>query len=147
MNIFHGPLKIFSHLSLAWPSDAMISKQSADSQKINAAKYYKRGEGGDHRTVCWSTAKKEKMTPSDHTHSHTQRTFCVDFIDRFVEKAEINTYFPAECWNQNLVQKKNWEIWTSWWLKYTRGKVVPAELQSKVWFLQKSTWNKSHFNN
>ena len=37
------------------------------------------------------------MTPSDHTHSHTQRTFCVDFIDRFVEKAEINTYFPAEC--------------------------------------------------
>ena len=73
----------------------MISKQSADSQKINAAKYYKRG--GDHRTVCRSTAKKEKMTPSDHTHSHTQRTFCVDFIDRFVEKAEINTYFPAEC--------------------------------------------------
>ena len=56
-----------------------------------------RGEGGDHRTVCRSTAKKEKMTPSDHTHSHTQRTFCVDFIDRFVEKAEINTYFPAEC--------------------------------------------------
>ena len=46
------------------------------------------------------------MTPSDHTHSHTQRTFCVDFIDRFVEKAEINTYFPAECRNQNLVQKK-----------------------------------------
>ena len=62
--------------------------------------------GVDHRTVCRSTAKKEKMTPSDHTHSHTQRTFCVDFIDRFVEKAEINTYFPAECRNQNLVQKK-----------------------------------------
>ena len=30
-----------------------------------------RGEGGDHGTVCRSTAKKEKMTPSDHTHSHT----------------------------------------------------------------------------
>ena len=69
MNIFHGPLKIFSHLSLAWPSDAMISKQSADSQKINAAKYYKRGETIE-QYVEVRLRRKKWRHPITLTHTH-----------------------------------------------------------------------------
>ena len=144
MNIFHGPLKIFSHLSLAWPSDAMISKQSADSQKINAAKYYKRGETIE-QYVEVRLRRKKWRHPITLTHTHNVHSAWILLIALLRKlRSILISQLSAET---KTLSKKNWEIWTSWWLKYTRGKVVPAELQSKVWFLQKSTWNKSHFNN
>ena len=144
MNIFHGPLKIFSHLSLAWPSDAMISKQSADSQKINAAKYYKRGETIE-QYVEVRLRRKKWRHPITLTHTHNVHSAWILLIALLRKlRSILISQLSAET---KTLSKKNWEICTSWWLKYTRGKVVPAELQSKVWFLQKSTWNKSHFNN